>query len=754
MLFANELPRSNDPNVNIEQFAGSDLIKHPTGMVVTKFGLLLVIESHTHFAPKGYAGPKFDQIYHIEDSDHDGRADKRTVFYNTDLTHTMDIAVHPKTGAIYVATRNEIMRLWDKNGDGKADPEDVERRLVYLDTEGRYPHNGISGLSFDPKGDLYFGLGENLGVKYNLMAKDGSKVSDEGEGGNVFHVTKDGFNLTRIATGFWNPFGVVCTPQGHIFATDNDPSSRPPCRLLNVIKGGDYGYQFRYGRSGQHPFVAWNGEQAGTLPMLHGIGEAPCDIIEERGNLLVASWADHRIEWYPLNTVGNSFKTKQSILIQGGNEFRPVAFAKADENTIYISDWVKRDYNLHGHGAIWVMKGWNPKTITLSEHKTSLEVDFKLEALNALTDPFELTSYIESIRSSKPVLPIKPLTVNLLLAHRRLYPNDLYRVIPEAIQHQNAELRLLGLKWISDKMLYPYRDLAESISKNPKTAIDYHAAITVITRLNGKSVEDKEITNIIAAQLKDASMSESVKAAAVMVLPDREELLSVAEIKTIYEQSESETVRVGLLLTLKYHQDQNQAKHFANEILAKSDSSELKSFAKLIVEGYIKSPSENEVKSRPKTYDVEEWQRYLKSLQRRDEAASVLQGKLVFYQHCDRCHRAQGFGRKGGPDLSTIGSRGEKHILNSILNPGAEVAPQYEPWHITLNTGETVTGFLVSENDSKHIYADIAGIQYKISQRDMVKREQLQMSMMPPGLVNIMNDDDLKSLLHYLVSLK
>ena len=67
----------------------------------------------------------------------------------------MDIAVHPKTGAVYVATRNEILRLWDRDGNGVADKGKIERRLVFLDTKGNYPHNGISGLSFDPEGNLY-----------------------------------------------------------------------------------------------------------------------------------------------------------------------------------------------------------------------------------------------------------------------------------------------------------------------------------------------------------------------------------------------------------------------------------------------------------------------------------------------------------------------------------------------------------------------------------------------------------------------
>ena len=72
-------------------------------------GRLLVIESHTHFPPKDYKGPKHDRILALEDTDGDGKADRFTVFFEGTRA-TMDIAVHPHTGDVYLATRNEVIR--------------------------------------------------------------------------------------------------------------------------------------------------------------------------------------------------------------------------------------------------------------------------------------------------------------------------------------------------------------------------------------------------------------------------------------------------------------------------------------------------------------------------------------------------------------------------------------------------------------------------------------------------------------------
>ena len=270
----------------------------------------------------------------------------------------MGIAVHPD-GSVYLATRNEILRLRDTKGDGKADEV---RRIAFLETKGDYPHNGLAGLAFDSQGNLYFGMGENIGFDYKLIGADGTTHKGGGEGGNIFWCTADGKKLRRVATGFWNPFGICRDIFGRLFAVDNDPDAMPPCRLVHVVEGGDYGYQFRYGRSGRHPFQAWDGQLPGTLPMVSGVGEAPCQVLsyesdglpaKYRGSLLVASWADHRIERYALKERGASVAAERLPFVQGGKDFRPVGIAVAPDGSLFVSDWVKSDYTLHGKGAIW-----------------------------------------------------------------------------------------------------------------------------------------------------------------------------------------------------------------------------------------------------------------------------------------------------------------------------------------------------------------------------------------------------------------
>lgn len=356
-------PKVVDNRLVIERFAAEPEIVTPTGLTIDAKGRVLVIESHTHFRPENYQGPTSDRIRLLEDTNGDGKADRCSTFFEG-TTHTMGLGFHPADPhKLFVATRNEIFLLHDNDGDGRADgPRET---LARLETPGNYPHNGLSGFAFDSDGRVYFGLGENLGANYQLVGKDGKTLSGGGEGGNIYRCKPDGTGLERFATGFWNPFHLAFDPFGRLFAVDNDPDSRPPCRLLHVVQDGDYGYRFRNGRKGLHPFTAWNGELPGTLPMVAGTGEAPSGLVvyesdhlpsDYRGDLLATSWGDHRIERFKLKPRGASFEAKAEAIVTGGENFRPVAIATAPDGSIYFSDWVDKSYSVHGKGAVWHLK--------------------------------------------------------------------------------------------------------------------------------------------------------------------------------------------------------------------------------------------------------------------------------------------------------------------------------------------------------------------------------------------------------------
>ena len=333
--------RCEQPGVTLTLVAEQPAVVTPTGIDVDAAGNVWAVACHTHFRPDDYNGPAHDEVLVF------GTDGSRRVFYEQ-TTATMDLELGPE-GSVYLAERSRLVRVRDTDGDGVGD---AEQELATLETEADYPHNGLSGLAWHPGGDLLFSLGENFAQAWTLTGADGSRVSGTGEGG-IFRCRPDGTGLRRIARGLWNPFGLCVRPDGGIFAAENDPGARPPCRLLHIVDGGDYGYQRAYGKAPFHPFVCWNGELAGTLPMLHSVGEAPCGLAVLGDGLVVPSWADNRIDFYPLRPAGASFKTERRTLVSGSDWFRPVGIAAAGPGSFYLTDWVDRAYELHGKGRIW-----------------------------------------------------------------------------------------------------------------------------------------------------------------------------------------------------------------------------------------------------------------------------------------------------------------------------------------------------------------------------------------------------------------
>ena len=529
-------PKSPDPRILIELVAEAPQIVTPTGVGVDAKGRVLVIESHTHFRPKDYDGPERDRVLMFTPQAK-GKA-VRSIFYEG-LNMGMDVCVGTG-GWVYLAERSRILRAKDTNQDGKADLiEDV----ITMKTTGTYPHNGLSGLCFDRNGDLVFGLGENLGHPYTMIGRDGRQIKGaEGIGGGVFRCSPKGDQLQQIARGFWNPFGVCVDRWGRIFAVDNDPGHSPPCRLLHVVQDGDYGYRYKHGRTGIHPFIAWNGELLGTLPMVHGTGEAPCEVLhfdspifpqEYRGRLLVTSWGDHRVETYQLKPKGASVTATMAPLIQGGDSFRPVGLAMAPDGSLYLSDWGSSSYNLNKMGRLWRIRP--SKNFNAGPLKEPAQLKSATDRYTALTqgripngasfseialkdpDPFirhaalsnlpqnrisrELHAHVDFYSRSRN---IQPGTITLL---------DLTRKEPAVLFE--------FLRWTAEAEIKSNRPVIEDILKSGK--VDYRnfrAALAALDILDGRKNPDRFNEKYALPLLASENTPDSLRANILRYFPD------------------------------------------------------------------------------------------------------------------------------------------------------------------------------------------------------------------------------------------
>lgn len=359
-----------DDQLSIELIASHPELVTPIGLTIDDADHLYVLESHTHNPPQAYAGHSHDRIKKGIDNNKDGVPDQWIIFADS-LEDGMNLAYGGNQN-IFVVEKDQVLALRDNDQDGRSDEQKV--LLKMSPPANVYDHAGLLGIAVAEDGWLYISRGNTGGQAWAVTGMDGQQISGYGDGGNVFRCKWDGSDIEEIATGFWNPFDIRFTASGRLLVTDNDPDSRGPNRLIEIVKGGDYGYQSLYGGSGIHPFLAWNGELPGTLPYAAALGEAPCGLLDVSGSnlpseyansILVSVWEENRIVRIPLQEHGSSVRGEAETLIQGDSSFHPVSFAVHSNGDIYFTDWVVRQYPNHGQGKLWRIRGNNANKVQL-----------------------------------------------------------------------------------------------------------------------------------------------------------------------------------------------------------------------------------------------------------------------------------------------------------------------------------------------------------------------------------------------------
>lgn len=352
------MPRVLDERLELNLIAEDPEIVTPIGIAIDSLERIFVLESHTHLPPNDYPGPKGDKIKIFADQDGDGHPERISVFAEG-FIEGVNIAFSPE-GQLYVVTSSAVYALYDRDKDGVS--EEQVKVVELTEPEEVYAHAALLGITFSPDGWMYLSRGNTGSSHWKMEGTDGSSLSGYGDGGNIVRARADGSNLQEVATGFWNAMDLKFDERGRLFAIDNDPDSRGPNRLVHVVPGGDYGYRSLYGGSGIHPYLAWNGELPGTLPYAVGLGEAPSGLADAslaalpkdyQGQMLATIWEESRIVRIQLVPKGISVTGHTEVIVEGNQEFRPVALATSLNGTIYFTDWVLRDYPNHGRGRIW-----------------------------------------------------------------------------------------------------------------------------------------------------------------------------------------------------------------------------------------------------------------------------------------------------------------------------------------------------------------------------------------------------------------
>ncbi len=125
-------------------------------------------------------------------------------------------------------------------------------------------------------------------------------------------------------------------------------------------------------------------------------------------------------------------------------------------------------------------------------------------------------------------------------------------------------------------------------------------------------------------------------------------------------------------------------------------------------------------------------------------------GRVVFNSLCATCHRLDREGYTVGPDLFDIRRQTKENALFHIVNPDAEIAPAFTAYLAEAKDGRILSGILVGDTPTSITLRGPLGVEATLLRSDLAKLESLPGSLMPTGLEAVLSKQQLADLLAYL----
>ena len=128
-------------------------------------------------------------------------------------------------------------------------------------------------------------------------------------------------------------------------------------------------------------------------------------------------------------------------------------------------------------------------------------------------------------------------------------------------------------------------------------------------------------------------------------------------------------------------------------------------------------------------------------------------GKAAFTKACIACHVAHdGTGIQLGPPIASFASAGGDSLLERILDPNREVAPQYQTYVFEIENGTTLTGIIHEETPEEVTVRMPGGIDQTFPRKQVKSMKGLGQSLMPEGLETTLSVQEMADLLAYLAA--
>ncbi len=631
-------------------------------------------------------------------------------------------------------------------------------------------------------------------------------------GGCIYRTDPDGKEWVRVAAGFRNEFDAAFNADGELFTYDadmewdmNTPWYRPT-RICHVVSGVDYGW-----RNGS---AKWPVYYPDTLPPVIDIGPgSPTGVCfgygakfpEKMQNaLFICDWTYGKLDAVHLQPQGASYSAVREEFISGTPlPLTDVTINPHDGAMYFTIGGRKIQSGLYR--VTYIGEESTEPAVRRHPGKSSRDIRRRLEAFHGKQDPQAIEaawSYLSSedrfLRyAARTAIEHQPLEQwqDRALAERRPDASlaallALVRKIPRSYQPEGPDLdtppptfpaknakphpllpqvidSLERLNWSTLK--YPQRiellrvyglalyrlgppdeELRQRLIGTfdaiyPAQGVELNSQLTeLLCWLQAPSAAEKGIALLTAARTQEEQigLAKSLRFLTAGWTP---------ELRRSYLQW---FVRaLGYSGGANFMQFMQELK---GDAVARIPEDQKAALTEIINAAPPKQPTAATVKPRP---FVKEWtmEELAPLVQNGLTGRNFDRGREMFAAaNCFACHRFANEGGAIGPDLTILSGRfSRRDILESVLEPSKAVSDQYQAVQIVTLEGKVVVGRIVN------LAGDVVQVNTNMlnpNELTAVDRNQIdemvpsKVSMMPKGLLNTLNRDEVLDLMAFLLS--
>ena len=336
-------------------FAAEPDVRQPIAVASDARGRLWVAENYTYAERElNFDESLRDRIIILEDTDQDGKADRRKVFWDQAYKLT---SIEMGQGGIWALCAPHLLFLPDRDGDDEMDGEPI----VVLDgwDENAVRHNVVNGLRWGPDGWLY---GRHGILATSLVGRPGTPRESRVPlncGIWRYHPKRDLFEV--VATGTTNPWGMDWSEDGELFFINTVIGHlwhAVPGAHYERMYGGDFNPHWYKLLPQIADHVHWNTEEKWsdirkeftTETDQAGGGHAHIGLLiyqedqwpsEYRGDVYTLNLHGRRVNRERLKRSGSSFiaEHEPDFAFAADTWFRGIDLIPGPQGQVWIADW-------------------------------------------------------------------------------------------------------------------------------------------------------------------------------------------------------------------------------------------------------------------------------------------------------------------------------------------------------------------------------------------------------------------------------